>query len=165
MTWHETSAAAATMPILYNNNMNTPIFVNALLKLCTVKRTWTGCPVWPLMMSVLLLLWTLAACRGLWRGRYVDLNSSLFFWLDVISVCPLGYGIFQNFFAFLCFTDLTSRERQEFLSFRFSLSSMWRNAVKDWEMLSDGYRPTGSCLLLLFFAWMCPARGGGRSRW
>lgn len=25
-----------------------------------------------LMFSILLLLWTLAACRGLWRGRYVD---------------------------------------------------------------------------------------------
>lgn len=31
--------------------------------------------VWSLMISVLLLLWTLAACRRLWRGRYVDPDS------------------------------------------------------------------------------------------
>lgn len=34
---------------------------------CLAARTGT------LMISVLLLLWTLAACRGLWGGRYVGL--------------------------------------------------------------------------------------------
>lgn len=53
---------------------------------CIVKSTGAGCHLQSLMISVLLLLWTLAACRGLWRGRYVDLNSSLFFWLDLLSV-------------------------------------------------------------------------------
>lgn len=53
------------------------------------KRTGTSCSVWPLMISVLLLLWTLAACRRLWRGRYVYLNSSLFFWFGPVSVSLL----------------------------------------------------------------------------
>lgn len=44
--------------------------------------------------SVLLLLWTLAACRGLWRGRYVHWISSLLTWCLCVRLflSPLSLG-------------------------------------------------------------------------
>lgn len=77
-----------------------PNIVNVLYKLRTMKRTGTGCPVQSLMVSVLLLLWMLAACRGLWRRRYVELNSShwtcsLFScWLGTFHTCIIVFLIF-----------------------------------------------------------------------
>lgn len=71
-------------------NTNTSNFVNVLYKLSSIKRTWPGCPVRPLMISVLLLLWTLAACRGLWRGRYVDFFSVSFRWTLCLFPCLPG---------------------------------------------------------------------------
>lgn len=86
-----------------------PNIVNVLYKLRTMKRTGTGCPVQSLMVSVLLLLWMLAACRGLWRRRYVELNSSLFFSLNLFFVFLLAGDLSH---MYNCFSDLSWRERQ-----------------------------------------------------
>lgn len=100
-TWHFSSNSV-------QNTNPTPNLVNVLL--CAVKRTGTGVPVLPLMISVLLLLWTLAACRGLWRGRYVHLISSPLTWFlcVLLFVSPLSLEGKAEFHALA----LSLRQRQ-----------------------------------------------------
>lgn len=150
---------------LHIRNMNTHSLVNVPHELCTIKRAGTGCPVGPLMISVLLLLWTRAACRGLWRGRYVD------FLYSSACTCLCFSGNNWNCVR-LCVSPLPLEGKAEFYPFPLVSSSAvrqrWRGETvegrneKCWVMVTD---PICSSLLLLFFAWMCPASGGGRSRW
>lgn len=109
-----------------------------LPQLCSVKRTGPGVPVLPLMISVLLLLWTLAACRGLWRGRYVDL-----------IICPLTW-----FLCVFLFVSLLSggRGRLPCVSFKSRAETESRNAAA-WLQT-----PCSSLLLLFFFCMNAPCQ-------
>lgn len=119
---------------LYIKKINIPHLVNVLHKLCTTKRTGTGCPVRPLIISVLLLLWTLAACRGLWRGRYVGLYSSLYS-SDWTCFCFPGTLSHMNNSKcskhFFCFTASPLEGKAEFYPVALVSSSADRGDVEE----------------------------------
>lgn len=126
-TWHFSNDSLS--------NTTPPNLVNVLPQLCSVKRTGPGVPVLPLMISVLLLLWTLAACRGLWRGRYVDLLSFPLTW----------------FLCVFLFVSLLSggSGRLPCVSFKSRAEAELRNAAP-WLQT-----PCSSLLLLFFFLHEC----------